>query len=237
VFAAIEKRAKEPLIPMRIFKVRNLLPSNIVMALLGAAWIPMWFFLNLYLQQVQGYGPFESGLALLPMTGAIMAMMIGLTPRLLSKISAKRSMVAGLALLSLAMALFAVMPSGGSSFAVYGLPASLIAAAGMSLAYVPVLTTAVSHAKGQEMGLASGIVSTAYQIGSALGLAIVVSAISFVAAQAQDIGTESVQALNSGFELAFMVVAIVAASSAVMAAVAVKKSDISDKNEAPMAAA
>jgi hypothetical protein len=81
------------------------------------------------------------------------------------------------------------------------------------------------------MGLASRIVSTAYQIGSALGLAIVVSAVSFAAAQAQDIRTESVQALNSGFELAFMVVAIVAASTAVVAAVSVKKSGLSDKKD------
>ena len=235
-FAVIEKRSKEPLIPLRIFQVRNLLPSNIVMALLGAAWIPMWFFLNLYLQQVQGYGPFESGLALLPMTGAIMAMMIGLTPKLLSKISTKASMVAGLVLLSVAMALFALMPSGGSSFAAYGLPASIIAAAGMSLAYVPVLMTAVTHAKGEEMGLASGIVSTSYQIGSALGLAIVVAAVSFVTAQAQDIGTESVQSLNGGFELAFAVVAIAAASAAIVAGVAVKKSDVSDKKEVPVPA-
>lgn len=234
-FAVIEKRSKDPLVPMRIFRVRNLLPSNIVMALLGAAWIPMWFFLNLYLQQVQGYGPFESGLALLPMTGAIMAMMIGLTPRLLSKISPKASMVAGLALLSVAMALFVLMPSGGSSFAAYGLPASIIAAAGMSLAYVPVLMTAVAHTKGEEMGLASGIVSTSYQIGSALGLAVIVAAVSFVTTQ--EIGTESVQALNSGFELAFIVVAIVAASAAVVAGAAVKKSDVSDKKEVPMPAA
>jgi MFS family permease len=76
-FTIIQKRSREPLMPLRIFKTPNLLASNIVMALLGAAWIPMWFFLNLYLQQVQGYGAFESGLALLPMTAAIMALMIG----------------------------------------------------------------------------------------------------------------------------------------------------------------
>src|ERR671914_2594627 len=60
-FTIIQKRSKEPLMPLRVFKTYNLLASNLVMALLGAAWIPMWFFLNLYLQQVQGYGAFESG--------------------------------------------------------------------------------------------------------------------------------------------------------------------------------
>ncbi|MDQ3909585.1 MAG: MFS transporter, partial [Thermoproteota archaeon] len=61
-FTIIQKRSREPLMPLHIFKTPNLLANNIVMALLGAAWIPMWFFLNLYLQQVQGYGAFESGL-------------------------------------------------------------------------------------------------------------------------------------------------------------------------------
>ncbi|MGH9955457.1 MAG: MFS transporter, partial [Nitrososphaeraceae archaeon] len=80
-FIMIQKRSRDPLIPLRIFRTTNLLASNVVMALLGAAWIPMWFFLNLYLQQVQGYGAFESGLALLPMTAAIMALMIGASSR------------------------------------------------------------------------------------------------------------------------------------------------------------
>jgi hypothetical protein len=161
-FVAIEKRSKSPMIPLGIFKVPNLKSSNIVMALLGAAWIPMWFFLNLYLQQVHGYGPFESGLALLPMTAAIMILMVGASSRIISKIGVKTSMVAGLSLLAVAMVLFSTMPYSGSSFLVHVLPASLIAAGGMSLAYIPVLMSAVSYTKQEESGLASGIVNTSY---------------------------------------------------------------------------
>jgi EmrB/QacA subfamily drug resistance transporter len=83
LFFRIQRQKKEPLIPLSIFKTRNLLTSNIVMALLGAAWIPMWFFLNLYLQQILDYGPFESGLAMLPMTVMIMVLMMSITPRLM----------------------------------------------------------------------------------------------------------------------------------------------------------
>nr|MDQ5876503.1 MFS transporter [Thermoproteota archaeon] len=101
-FIVIQKRSREPLIPLRIFKTSNLLASNVVMALLGAAWIPMWFFLNLYLQQIQGYGPFESGLALLPMTAAIMALMIGASSKLIRSIGLKHSLVGGLGLLAVA---------------------------------------------------------------------------------------------------------------------------------------
>lgn len=81
LFFRTQRQKKEPLIPLSIFKTPNLLTSNIVMALLGAAWIPMWFFLNLYLQQILNYGPFESGLALLPMTVMIMVLMVSITPR------------------------------------------------------------------------------------------------------------------------------------------------------------
>src|SRR5215210_5488647 len=83
LFLTIQRQKKEPLIPLSIFRIPNLLASNIAMALLGASWIPMWFFLNLYLQQVLNYGPFESGLALLPMTAMIMVLMITTTPRLM----------------------------------------------------------------------------------------------------------------------------------------------------------
>jgi MFS family permease len=93
-FLVIQRRKKEPLIPLNIFKIRNLLASNIVMALLGAAWIPMWFFLNLYIQQIIGYGPMESGLALLPMTVMIMVLMISYTPRLVNRFGLKKNMIA-----------------------------------------------------------------------------------------------------------------------------------------------
>jgi hypothetical protein len=130
-FLAIQKRSKDPLVPLRIFRTTNLLASNVVMALLGAAWIPMWFFLNLYLQQIQGYGPFESGLALLPMTAAIMVLMIGVSSQQIHRLGLKYSLVAGLGLLSVAMLMFVATPSSKEgSFVMQVLPASLVAAGG-----------------------------------------------------------------------------------------------------------
>jgi EmrB/QacA subfamily drug resistance transporter len=216
-FAAIQRRSRSPLIPLGIFKVRNLLASNVVMALLGAAWIPMWFFLNLYLQQIQGYGAFESGLALLPMTAAIMILMVGASSRIISRIGVKTSMVSGLGLLAVAMALFATTPSGSGSFLTHVLPASLAAAGGMSLAYIPMLMSAVSHARKEESGLASGIVNTSYQIGSALGLAVMVAVASAQTLQAENNGIGSIDALNSGFHLAFIGAAIIAAVATAVA--------------------
>jgi EmrB/QacA subfamily drug resistance transporter len=236
-FAATQKRSKFPLVPPSIFKVRNLLASNVVIALLGAAWIPMWFFLNLYLQQIQGYGAFESGLALLPMTAAIMILMVGASSRIISRIGTKTSIVAGLGLLAVAMSVFATTPSGSSSFMTHVLPASLAAAGGMSLAYIPVLMSAVSHARKEESGLASGIVNTSYQIGSALGLAIMVAVASAQTLQDSNNGLDSVDAMNSGFHMAFIGAAIVAAVATVVAWVAIKKSNASGIKEPPMTGA
>jgi EmrB/QacA subfamily drug resistance transporter len=222
-FTIIQKRSREPLMPLRIFKTSNLLASNIVMALLGAAWIPMWFFLNLYLQQVQGYGAFESGLALLPMTAAIMVLMIGASSRLIRRLGVKHSLVAGLGLLAVAMLMFVATPSTKGSFITHVLPPSLVAAIGMALAYIPALMSAVSHAKKEESGLASGIVNTSYQIGSALGLAIMVAIASAQTLSDVNNGIPSIDALNNGFHLAFITAAVVAAISTIVAFVAIKR--------------
>src|SRR5690606_38801491 len=77
IFYIIQKKKKDPLVPLSIFKVPNLSSGNVVMVLLAASWIPLWFFLNLYLQQTLKYSAFTSGLALLPMTIAIMFLMVG----------------------------------------------------------------------------------------------------------------------------------------------------------------
>jgi EmrB/QacA subfamily drug resistance transporter len=227
-FIMIQKRSRDPLIPLRIFKTTNLLASNLVMALLGAAWIPMWFFLNLYLQQIQGYGPFESGLALLPMTAAIMVLMIGASSKLIGRLRVKHSLVAGLGLLVVAMLLFVATPSTDGSFITHVLPASLVAAGGMSLAYIPALMSAVSHARKEESGLASGIVNTSYQIGSALGLAIMVAIASAQTLLDENSGTiSSIDAINNGFHLAFVTAAIVAAIAAIVAFLVIKNPNTS----------
>lgn len=80
----IQRTVRDPLVPLGIFGAPNLSAGNLAMALLGAVWIPMWSFLNLYLQQVLGYGALQSGLALVPMTVAIMVLMAGVTARIVA---------------------------------------------------------------------------------------------------------------------------------------------------------
>lgn len=220
-FLALESRRADPLVRLGIFRSHNLSAANAVMALLGAAWIPMWFFLNLYLQQVRGYDAFEGGLALLPMTLAIMVLMVGVTGPLVARYGFKPPMIAGLTLLAAGIALFARIPADGT-FLVDVLPASLVAAVGMSLAYIPVLIAALSSAKPEEAGLASGLINTTYQVGSALGLAAMAAVATSVTADHLDQGTAA-SALTEGFQAAFLGAAVIAAVAAIAAAVAIKR--------------
>ncbi|SFI62765.1 drug resistance transporter, EmrB/QacA subfamily [Streptosporangium canum] len=211
LFLVIQRSVREPLMPLKIWKAPGLATANLAMALLGAAWIPMWYFLNLYLQQVLGYGAFPSGAALLPMTIAIMIFMIGVTARLLGRFGAKPLIVVGLVILALGVAgLSLVRPDG--AFASDVLPASLVAAVGMSLAYIPAMMSAMSGARPEESGLASGIVNTTYQVGSALGLAVMTAiATSRGAAELGD-----PHMLTNGFQGAFIGAGAVAALGAVL---------------------
>jgi MFS family permease len=190
------------------------------MALLGAAWIPMWFFLNLYLQQILDYGPFESGLALLPMTVMIMLLMVSITPRLVSRFGIKRNLVMGLSLMAAGILMFSLTPSSSNTtlytFILSVLPGSLVAALGMSMAYIPVLTATISNTSREQTGLASGLVNTSYQIGSALGLAIIVALASSQTETLKNIGLPSIEALNDGFHLAFVVGDIISTIAAII---------------------
>lgn len=161
IFMGIQARRHQPLMRLGIFRTPNLAAANIAQLLLGAAWIPMWLFLNLYLQQVLGLGAFASGAALLPMTVLIMIGMVGLAPRVIGRFGPKAMTVTGLTVLAHGMTGLALVRPGGS-FVVDVLPASLVAALGMSLAFIPSLGTAISSAPPEEGGLASGIVNTSY---------------------------------------------------------------------------
>lgn len=170
VFVSLQARMRAPLVRLGILKAPNLAAANAAQLLLGAAWIPMFFFVNLYLQQVLHLGPLASGAALLPLTVTIMVGMVTVAPRLIARFGPKSVTVAGLGALSVGLVwLSFIRPDG--TFLADVLPASLLTAAGMALAFIPSLGLALSSAAPEEGGLAAGIVSTSYQIGSALGLA------------------------------------------------------------------
>jgi len=216
-FAAIQRSRAQPLMRLGILRTANLSAANLAQLLLGAAWIPMWFFLNLYLQQVLGFGAFAGGSALLPMTVTIMVLMILVAPRVIARFGFRTPIVAGLWLLALGLAgLSLARPDG--NFAADVLPASLLAATGMALAFIPSLGAALSSAPPEEGGLAAGIVNTSYQVGSALGLAAMTA---LAASQGAD-QLGNAEALTDGFSAAFLGAAVIAATGGLLALITLR---------------
>ncbi len=214
VFFIIQSRSRNPLLRLGLLRAPLLGAANSAQLLLGAAWVSMWFFLNLYLQQVLGVSAFAAGAGLLPMTVLIVLVMVGLAPRLQNRFGAKSLIVTGLSLLAAGLVwLSFVRPDG--NYAVDVLPASLLAALGMALAFVPSLGTAISAAPPAETGIASGLVSTSYQVGSALGLAVLTAIAYGIAGTAP-----SPIALTQGYSAAFIGAGILALVGAVVTAFA-----------------
>ncbi len=220
-FVIIQRVRREPLMPLSILRAPNLAIGNVVMALLGAAWIPMWFFLNMYLQQILGYGAFASGLALLPMTLTIMLLMMAATEKVVGRIGPKPALVIGLGTLGLALLMFAGMPVDGS-FASSVLLPSVLGAVGMSLAYIPAMITSTAGARPEEGGLASGLVNTTYQVGSAIGLAAMVAVASSKTGTLAGTGADVAAAMNGGFSAAFVGAAVIAFLAATVAAFGIR---------------
>jgi EmrB/QacA subfamily drug resistance transporter len=212
-FVLLQARLRHPLMRLGIFKAPNLAAANLAQLMLGAAWIPMFFFVNLYLQQVLGLGAFASGAALLPLTVTIMVGMIVAAPRLIGRFGPKAMTVAGLATLAAGLVWLSLLRSGGS-FWVDILPASLVTAAGMAMAFIPSLGLALSSAAPEEGGLAAGIVNTSYQIGSALGLAAMTAVASVFGADR----VGDLTGLTDGFSAGLVGAAGIAAAGAALAA-------------------
>lgn len=217
VFVLLQAQVSAPLMRLGIFRAPNLAAANLAQFLLGAAWIPMFFFINLYLQQVLGLGAFESGAALLPLTVTIMVGMIFAAPKLIERFGPKTMTVTGLATLAVGLVwLSFVRPDG--TFTVDVLPATLVTAAGMAMAFIPSLGTALSAAAPEEGGLAAGIVNTSYQIGSALGLA----AMTAVAAAAGANQLGDLVAITDGFSAGLLGAAGIALAGALLSGVLLK---------------
>jgi EmrB/QacA subfamily drug resistance transporter len=210
-FVALQARLRHPLMRLGIFRAPNLAAANTAQFLLGAAWIPMFFFINLYLQQVLGLGAFASGAALLPLTVTIMVGMIVAAPRLIARFGPKPMTVSGLATLAAGLVWLSFVRADGS-FLVDVLPATLVTAAGMAMAFIPSLGLALSSASPQEGGLAAGIVNTNYQVGSALGLA-------GMTAVAAAFGGSDLVSLTDGFSAGLLGAAGIAVVGALAAAI------------------
>ncbi|CAI6087745.1 MFS transporter [Cohnella sp. JJ-181] len=215
LFLIIQAVKKEPLVPLRIFKAPNLAAGNIALIMLSGGWIPLWYLLNLYMQQVLKFSAFAGGVALLPMTILIAVFMMFITGKLIGKFGMKAILVIGLIALGVSMLIFSGNTPINGTFVGNILPASLLGALGMSLAYIPATMASMSGAKPEDAGLASGLANTSYQIGSAISLAIMVAIAA--STSASQTGVDPLTALNAGFHEAFFWSSMVAFAGAILA--------------------
>lgn len=217
-FVAWESRTAEPLVPLRLFRLRNVAVSQVVGVLWAAAMFAWFFLAALYLQQVLGYGALEVGLAFLP-TSAVMAYCsLRVSDRLVMRFGIRPPLVAGLGLAAVSLALFSRAPVGGS-FLVDVLPSMLLLGAGAGIAFNPVLLAAMGDVEPHESGLASGVVNTSFMMGGALGLAVLVSLSTARTESLAASGAAPLEALNGGFQIAFAAGAVAAALAAVVGGV------------------
>jgi EmrB/QacA subfamily drug resistance transporter len=223
VFLAIEQRAKAPLVPLRLFRLRNVAGANALSVLMAAAMFG-WFFLSaLYLQRVLGYSPLQVGLAFLPGTLLMGAFSLGLSAKIVMRFGIRTPLAVGLGLFAVALAFFARAPVDGS-YPVDVLPAMIMLGLGGAISFNPLLLAAMSDVEPSESGLASGIVNTSQMMGGALGLAVLASLAASRTDSLESAGRTATAALNGGYHLAFLVGATFAAGAVALALALIRAS-------------
>jgi EmrB/QacA subfamily drug resistance transporter len=212
-FVLRESRIEHPLVPLRLFRLRNVTISQVV-GVLWAGGMFAWFFLSaLYLQQVLGFGALEVGLAYLPACVVMAVCSLKVSDRLVMRFGIRAPLAVGLGLVAASLALFAIAPVGGRYVADV-LPAMVLLGLGAGIAFNPVLLAAMGDVEPHEAGLASGVVNTSFMMGGALGLAVLVAVSSWWTGMHPS--SSSLDALDGGLQVAFAVGAVFAAAAAVI---------------------
>jgi EmrB/QacA subfamily drug resistance transporter len=234
-FVARESRTPNPLIPLRIFRSRNVSGANLVQVLMVAGMFGMFFLGALYMQRVLGYTPLQVGLAFLPVALLIGTLSLGFSARLNMRFGARATLVPGLALLVPGLLLFAQAPVD-ADYVPDLLPTMILLGVGAGLAFPSMTTLAMSGATRSDSGLASGLVNTSLQVGGALGLAVLATLATTRTDNLLADGGATASALTSGYHLAFvigagLVVAAIGLALTVLRSEAVEARELGEEAE------
>jgi EmrB/QacA subfamily drug resistance transporter len=220
-FVVIELRSKAPLLPMRIFRLRTLTASNVSGLLLSGALFSQFFLLTLYMQQVLHYSALQTGVAYVALTLSVIVFS-GVAQAIATRFGIRRVLPAGMLLAAGALVLYAQLPVDGHYFWDL-LPAFLLSGLGLALAFVPMSIGALTGVRGDEAGVASGLINTSQQVGGAIGVAVATTIATTFTNHYVDthvgVTTLSGPALTHGFQVTFYVLAIIAVLGAVAAVV------------------
>ncbi|MBO0826525.1 MAG: MFS transporter [Streptosporangiales bacterium] len=214
-FVVRQRKAANPLIPLRIFRSRNVTGANIVQVLGAAGMFGTFFLGSLYLQKTLGYDPLRIGLAFLPVTVVMGTLSVRYTERLINSFGARRTMVAGLALMAVGLAAFTVAPVGGS-YPVHVLPVLVLLGTGAGLSFPALMAVSMSDVDTADAGFASGLVNTTAQVGGAIGLAVLATLSATRTGELGRAGHGTAEALTGGYHLAFGVAAALVGAAIVV---------------------
>ena len=220
-FIVREATARNPLVPLRIFRSRNVAGANVIQALTVAGMFGMFFLGVLYLQKVLGYDALQTGLAFLPTTIVIGALSVRYSERLIMRFGARTTLLPGLVLIAAGLALFARVPVEGD-YLIDVLPSTLLLGTGVGAAFPALMTLAMSGATQSDAGLASGLVNTTVQVGAAVGLAVLATLSATRTGALIEGGASTAAALTGGYRLAFVIGASLVVIAFVVAATVLK---------------
>ena len=220
-FIVREATARTPLIPLRIFRSRDITGANLIQVLTVAGMFGMFFLGSLYLRRVLGYDALQIGLAFLPVTIAMGTLSIRYSERLIMRFGARTTLFPGLALVVAGLVLFARAPVNGS-YVTDVLPTMLLLGVGVGACFPALMTIAMSGATPSDAGLASGLVNTTAQVGGALGLAVLATLSTSHSNHLIADGSSTVSALTSGYHLAFWIAAALVVAAGVVAATVIQ---------------
>jgi EmrB/QacA subfamily drug resistance transporter len=226
-FVARQARISNPLMPLRLFRSRNVTGANLVMALLVVGFFGMFFLGALYLQGILGYSPLEVGLAFLPSCLVMAVLSLGFAERLIMGIGPRAALIAGLVSAGAGLLLFARAPVDGY-YVIDLLPVMLLLGAGAGLSFPALMTLAMSGATPSDSGLASGFVNTTVQVGGAVGLAVLATLATERTDGLRADGESLSSALNSGYHLAYLIGAALIAVAIVVALVVLRSQALAE---------
>jgi EmrB/QacA subfamily drug resistance transporter len=203
-FVARQARIANPLMPLRLFRSRNVSGANLVQALLVVGMFGMFFLGALYMQQILGYDALQVGLAYLPMTVVMGTMSFRFTGQLSLRFGPEATLIPGMVAILAGLLLLARTPVDANYVADL-LPPMILIGLGAGLGFPSLMTLAMSGATQSDSGLASGLVNTSVQVGGAIGLAVLATFATERTESLLEDGEAAATALNAGYHLAYLI--------------------------------
>jgi EmrB/QacA subfamily drug resistance transporter len=202
-FLAVEARVASPIMPLGILRLRSLIDTGVVRAVLGCGMWSVFFIGALYLERVRGFSAVETGLAFLPLTLGVAVMSAGITRRLMERIGAARTVMAGLGPALASLLVLSRVEADGAYLPIV-LGGYLLAGIGAGMTFMPLLTLAMAEVPARDAGLAAGIANVSLQVGAAVGLAALATFSTSHSHALRAAGDSPLQALTGGYQLAFL---------------------------------